>query len=276
MVDTDVISGSLVSRRDLSGSGTGRRVRSAASSLGWLVLGIVLCIIIWQLIIVFTGVKPVTLPSPLDVTKRTWALRAELWTNMIVTLKAILIGYGLAIVVGVLVAVAVAFSKTVEKLVYPLLVLTQAVPKIAVAPLFLVWFGFGIEMTSLMAFVLCVFPVVINTALGLKELNPKYVRLGSIMGGNRMRIFIRMRLPAAASAMFAGFGLAITFATIGAVVGELVAGTQGLGYMANEGAGNLDTTLTFAAVVVLSILGIVLFYLVQAVEYAVVWWNRGR
>jgi NitT/TauT family transport system permease protein len=96
------------------------------------------------------------------------------------------------------------------------------------------------------------------------------------MGSNRLRIFIRMRLPAAASTMFAGFGLAITFATIGAVVGELVAGTQGLGYMANEGAGNLDTTLTFAAVVILSVLGIVLFYLVRAIEYMVVWWNRGR
>ncbi len=225
---------------------------------------------LWQLVVVVANAPEVILPSPMVVAKVIASNFALLWRHTLVTLREILLGYGIAVVVGVLVAVALVSSRVLERIVYPLLIMTQAVPKVAIAPLFLIWFGYGLKPNVLMAAVVAVFPIIINTALGLAEINPNYLRLGRVMGSNSWRLFWRIRFPEALPSILAGLKLAITFATIGAVVGELIAGQEGLGYLTQFASGQLNTPLTFAALVVLSVLGVVLFYAVWALERAVI------
>jgi NitT/TauT family transport system permease protein len=163
-----------------------------------------------------------------------------------------------------------AWSPIVEALFYPVLVVSQAVPKIAVAPLFLVWLGFGMATNAVLALLVAVFPVIVNTLLGLTSLDANYIKLGRIMGANSWRLFVRIRLPAALPSIFAGLKVAMTLATIGAIVGELISGQRGLGGVVQTAAGQAETTLAFAAVAALSLLGIVLFYAVALAEKIVV------
>jgi NitT/TauT family transport system permease protein len=147
---------------------------------------------------------------------------------------------------------------------------------VAIAPLFLIWFGFGGRTNAILALSTAVFPVVINTALGLTEINRDLIRLGRVMGGSPLRVFWYIRLPAALPSIFAGLKVSITLATIGAIVGELVAGQEGLGYLAQYAAGQLKTNYTFACIVVLSLLGVALFYLMVYIEGAVIRWRPPR
>jgi len=168
--------------------------------------------------------------------------------------------------IGIPVAIAIAFSRVVERLVYPMLVVSQAIPKVAIAPILLIWFGFGTVTNVVLAVSLAVFPIIINFALGLGQIDNDYIRLGRVMGASRTRLFWRIRLPNALPSLLAGMKLAITFASIGIVVGEFFAGSEGLGYVAQAAAGVLNTSLTFAAIVVLSLITVVLFYAVALVE----------
>jgi NitT/TauT family transport system permease protein len=252
----------------------GRPRLRAFAGVAWGIASLAMVILVWQLVVVLTGLPEATLPAPLDVAREIVDEREAMVSNGWVTLREILLGFGIAVVVGLLLAVAMAFSTVAERLLSPLLIVSQAVPKVVVAPLFLVWFGFGLSMNAGIAAVTAVFPVIVNAILGLKGITTDYIRLGEIMGGSRWRLFWRIRLPLALPSMFAGFKLAITFATIGAVVGELVAGQAGLGYLAQFGAGQLDTVLSFAAVVVVSFLGIVLYYAVVGIERIVLAWQQ--
>lgn len=243
------------------------------SSVGWPLLGFMLVFAIWELVVQFSRLPSFILPGPVAVLIEIFNQRALLWEHSLVTLTEILIGFFLSIVVGFPIAIAIAFSRTLERMLYPLLVVSQAVPKVAVAPLFLIWFGFGQTLNALLALLVAVFPVIINSALGLTEINPDLVRLGRVMGGNAWRVFWRVRFPTALPSIFAGLKLSITLATIGAVVGELVAGQSGLGYLAQFAAGQLQTTRTFACIAVLSFWGVVLFYGVVVIESLAIRWK---
>jgi NitT/TauT family transport system permease protein len=168
--------------------------------------------------------------------------------------------------VGVPLALAIFLWKPFARTVYPLLVSSQAVPKVAVAPLFLVWFGFGLLPKVLIAFLIAFFPVVINTAVGLAAIEREKIYLAQSMGLGAAATFFKIQLPNALPSVFAGLKISITLAVVGAVVGEFVGGQGGLGYLLLIANGNMDTALLFAGIVALTILGIIFFALIGLAE----------
>jgi NitT/TauT family transport system permease protein len=183
-----------------------------------------------------------------------------------VTTAEILLGYLLSIVVGIPLAFAIFQWPVFARSIYPLLVSTQAMPKVAVAPLFVVWFGFGFLPKILIAFLIAFFPTVINTVVGLSAIEQEKIFLARSMGLSRFDTFRLIRLPDALPAIFAGLKISITLAVVGAVVGEFVGGDSGLGYQLMIANGNLNTPLLFAGVTALTILGLVLYSAVELLE----------
>lgn len=236
----------------------------------WGVAGFALVLAGWQALATFGGYPEILLPSPLAVARDIANQYPLLLRHSAVTLLQIIYGFLLSIAIGMPIAFAIAFSRPLSKLLMPILVVSNSIPKVAVAPLFLIWFGFGQMTNVILAMLVAIFPIVINTALGLTQLDPDLVRLGRIMGGNPLRIFWRIRLPAALPSIFAGLKLGVTLATIGVVVGEMIAGQEGIGYLSQYAASQLLTVMTFSCIVAMSLLGVALFYIVTLVEYLVV------
>ena len=258
----------------VAGKARGARSLAPASYLLWTLSGFVIVLAAWQLAVVIGRYPEVVLPGPWavakDIAKRSELLLTHAW----VTLREIGIGFSLAVLIGVPIGAAVAFSKRLSQLLMPLMVVSNSVPKVAIAPLFLLWFGYGQLTNVVLAALVAIFPIVINTTLGLTHVEPDLIRLGRVMGGSHARIFWRIRVPAALPSIFAGFKLAITLATIGAIVGEMIAGQAGLGYLAQYASGQLLTVMAFSSIVVMSALGVGLFYLIAWLEFAVVGPNR--
>jgi NitT/TauT family transport system permease protein len=227
------------------------------------VIGILL---LWEAATRLLNVPAFLLPSPTAI-GRSFASNAGLlllhgWTTTI----EILLGFALSIVVGIPLALAIFLSPVFSRSVLPLLVSSQAMPKVAVAPLLLVWFGFGLLPKVLIAFLIAFFPVVINTAVGLASIEPEKIFLARSMGFGGAATFFKFRLPNALPAIFGGLKISITLAVVGAVVGEFVGGDAGLGYLLMVANGSMDTQLLFAGILALTILGVVLFLLVELAE----------
>jgi NitT/TauT family transport system permease protein len=250
------------------------RLRAAAARVGattafWYLAAIVLVVGIWQLVVLITTTPDYLLPTPAQVWDALRTFRTTLVEEGWVTLREILIAFAASVVLGVAIAIPIAFVRAVERISYPLLVMSQAVPKIAVGPLFIVWFGFGLKTNVLIAVSVAIFPVIVNTALGLSAIDPDVVRLGRSMGASRWRLFWKLRIPAALPSIFAGLKVAITLATIGAVVGEFIVGGSGLGYLTVSASGNQNVSLLFACVICLAVIGIAVFAAVDLLERVV-------
>ncbi|WP_407495763.1 ABC transporter permease [Pseudooceanicola sp. MF1-13] len=241
----------------------------------WGLVGFIIILTVWHVSVIVFDISNLLLPSPGAVFAEMIERAPQLGKNALITLREILTGYALAVIVGTSLGIALAFSRILSRIVYPVLVIGNSVPKVALAPLLLVWIGFGSTTSSFLAMLVAVFPMVINTVLGLTSIDQNLIKLGRVMGGNAFRIFWKVRLPTALPSIFAGLKLSITLATIGAVVGELIAGQGGLGYMSQFMAGQLEMEATFAAIVVLSAMGVTLFYLIVWLEYLVIPWRRG-
>jgi NitT/TauT family transport system permease protein len=190
-----------------------------------------------------------------------------------VTTQEVIWGYLLSIVIGIPLALAIFLSPFFARTVYPLLVSSQAMPKTAIAPLFVVWFGFGLLPKVLIAFLIAFFPIVINTVVGLASIEPEKLYLARSMGMSPMTTFFKIRLPQALPAIFGGLKIAITLAVVGAVVGEFVGAEAGLGYLLLVANGNLNTPLLFAGLVGLTVIGVVAFMLVEIAERIAIPWH---
>jgi NitT/TauT family transport system permease protein len=184
-----------------------------------------------------------------------------------VTTIEIVLGYLLSIVVGVPLALAIFMWPAFSRSVLPLLISSQAMPKVAVAPLLLVWFGFGLVPKVLIAFLIAFFPIVISTAVGLASIEQEKIHLARSMGLGAAATFFKIRLPSALPSVFGGLKISITLAVVGAVVGEFVGGDAGLGYLLMVANGSLDTPLLFAGIIALTVQGIVLYFLVELAEH---------
>lgn len=257
--------------REDGGPGPRAGAMALASRLGqwtavWYGVAVLLVLLAWEIAIVIGGTPDYLLPTPTQVLKAFRTYHQPLWHNGWFTFREILLGFAVAVAGGVLLAVPIAFSKTVERVAYPLIVMTQAVPKVALGPLFIVWFGFGLETDVIIAVSVAIFPVIVNTALGLTSIDPDLVRLGRSMGGSRMRLFWLVRLPTALPSIFAGLKVAVTFAVIGAVVGEFIVGGSGLGYLTLSASGNQNVPLLFACVIALAFVGVLFYAAIDVAE----------
>jgi NitT/TauT family transport system permease protein len=223
-------------------------------------------LLLWEAASRIFGIPAYLLPSPtgiVETTIKNWALLLrETW----VTTIEILLGYFASILVGVPLALAIFHWPVFAKSIYPLLISTQAMPKVAVAPLLVVWFGFGLMPKVLIAFLIAFFPIVINTVVGLASLEREKIHLAQSMGLSRFDTFRLIRLPHALPSIFAGLKISITLAVVGAVVGEFVGGDSGLGYQLMVANGAMDTALLFAGILALTLLGLILFWIVEALE----------
>ena len=239
-----------------------RRIGSLAYPIGMMVA----LLVVWEAAARLFSIPPYLLPAPSAIVLSMAANSAVLIKESIVTTFEILLGFALSVVVGVPLALGIFLWRPFARAVYPLLVSSQAVPKVAVAPLFLVWFGFGLMPKVLIAFLIAFFPVVINTAMGLAAIEREKIYLARSMGLGPFATFFKIQLPNALPSIFAGLKISITFAVVGAVVGEFVGGQGGLGYLLLIANGNMDTALLFAGIVALTVLGVVLFLLIGLAE----------
>ena len=240
------------------------------------VLLIIMILIGWDLLIRIFKVPPYLVPTPMSVVEQLWNEWPMLVKESAPTTWATLGGFALSVLIGVPIAMLISYSKLVESFVYPLLVFSQSIPKIAVAPLFVVWFGFGIIPKIIVAFLLGVFPVVVSTVMGFKSVEQDMVDLARSMGSTRMQMFFKINLPQALPAIFAGMKVSITLAVVGAVVGEFVGSNSGIGYVLQKANGNFDLPLMFAALVVLSMIGVILFALLDVIERLMIPWHASQ
>jgi NitT/TauT family transport system permease protein len=246
--------------------------------LSWIkpVIFLVLLVVLWDLSIRIFQIPPYQVPAPIDVIAtlgQEWPkLLTEAWPTTVATLW----GFALSAAFGIPVAMMIAGSKTVEDYVYPLLVFSQSIPKIAIAPLFVVWFGFGLLPKVLSAFLLGFFPVVVSSVQGFKSVDPDMLDLVRALQANRWQIFRIVSLPHALPSIFAGLKVSITLAVVGAVVGEFVGANSGIGYLLQRSIGNFELPLMFAALVVLALIGVVLFWLIDVVERLLIPWHASQ
>jgi len=237
---------------------------------------IVAVFVLWQLVIDVFHIPPYLIPAPLAVAKMLVAEWPRLWRESLVTAYATLGGFGLSIVLGIPIAMAIAYSRMVESFVYPLMVFSQSVPKIAIAPLFVVWFGFGILPKVISAFLLGFFPVVVATVMGFKSIETEMIDLARSMRATRLQMFVKFSLPHALPSIFSGLKVSATLAVVGAVVGEFVGSNSGIGYVLQIANGNFDLPLMFAALFVLSMMGVLLFAAVELAEKLMIPWHQSR
>ncbi|MGW9308080.1 ABC transporter permease [Saccharomonospora azurea] len=221
-------------------------------------------------------VEPYLVPAPADVFAAITESPDYFWQHTWTTTYETVLGFVIATAVGVAAALVMVQSPTVEKTLYPLLLFAQVIPKIAIAPLFVVWLGFGLGPKIVVAVLMAFFPVVISMVTGLKSVDPEMLELSATMGAKPAQTFWKIRFPASLPHLFSGLKVAATMAVTGAVVGEFVGADAGLGYVILQANGNLDTPVLFAGLVIMSVLGVLLFVLVEWLERLVLPWHASR
>jgi NitT/TauT family transport system permease protein len=257
--------------------------RSLGSRLGRLVealwrpaLLLVVLLAAWWFVAAREYVPNYLVPTPGQV----WTTMVDQWSfllrNTYVTLYETVIGFILAALLGLGTAILIAYSRTMEKAIYPIVLFAQVIPKIAIAPLLVVWFGVGFTPKIVLAVLIAFFPVVISGVAGLRSTDPELIDLAATMGAGPWKTFRRIRFPNALPHLMSGLKVAVTLAVVGAVVGEFVGADEGLGYVLLLANGNLDAALLFADLFLMSLIGIVLFVIVEVAEALLIPWHASR
>jgi NitT/TauT family transport system permease protein len=235
--------------------------------------GIVVFLAVWQAGVKLLKVPAYLLPAPIDIIAMFFGELPKLVSHGWVTAYEMLLGYGLAVLVAVPLAIAITASQRFDRFVMPQMLFFQVVPKVAIAPLFLVWFGVGAMPKILIAFLISFFPIVIDAAVGLRSMSSEMNDLARSMGAGKLQVFTRFRLPTSLPYLFSGLKVAATLAIAGAVVGEFVGADKGLGYLLLVTGTNLETTMVFATLVMLTLIGLVFFYAVELLEALLIPWH---
>jgi NitT/TauT family transport system permease protein len=239
-------------------------------------IGIVGFLAVWEAASRLFHIPDYVLPAPTVILAEVVKNWRSLASAALFTVQPMVEGFLVAVVAGVLIALTIAFSRRVQTILYPLLVFLQIVPKIAVAPLFIIWFGFGIMPKVLLVFLLSFFPIVVAAITAFRSIEPEIMELVHSTGAGRLRTFRMVQLPHALPALFGGFKVAAALAATAAVVAEFVASDRGLGYLLLAYNGNLDTAGSFAAIFILSALGLGLYGIVEVLEGFAVPWHVSR
>lgn len=219
------------------------------------------------------GLDPLLVPSPVDVIEILWEDRRILAENAVVTLIEVVAGFAVALVVGVAVAIGFHLFEPLRRAAYPLAVASQTIPVIVIAPILVVWFGYGIGPKLAIIALICFFPIAVNTLDGLRSVDRDLIGMMRSLDADRRRILISVELPSALPNLFSGAKIAVAVAVIGAVFGEWVGASEGLGYLILQDNAQLLTDRLFAAVFVLSVMAMLLFGAISLVERAVIRWQ---
>ena len=233
-------------------------------------------LLVWQAMVAALRIPEYLLPAPSGIAAALASEWRYLAVHSLVMLSEVLWGFGLAVAVGIPLAMLIVYSPLFERAVYPLLVAAQSVPKVAIAPLLIFWAGLGMFPKVLVAFAIALFPVVIDTVVGLRSVEPEMLHLARSMGARERKVFLKIRFPSALPNIFAGLKVAVTLAVVGAIVGEFIQADRGLGYALQQATAVLNTTLGFAVILILAVIGIVLFAAVEALERWATPWAPSR
>jgi NitT/TauT family transport system permease protein len=239
------------------------------AKLGHYALGVlahVALIVAWYLFVRFGEVPKFVMPSPADTLDALLKPNYNWWGNIMVTATEIFAGYFLALAAGVALALVFTWSRTLEAFFMPLLVSLNMIPKVALGPLIIVWFKYGVFPNSLMAFSICVFPILLTTARGLREIEPELLDLVRSLKGSRWQLFTKIQLPGALPYIFSGMKVGAILAVAGAIVGEFLGSDRGLGYLMLQVQVTLDTPAMFMAVILITLLGMLLYGIVLGLE----------
>jgi len=237
-------------------------------------LGVIVAIGLWWLACVVFQLDPFFVPSPADVVEKFLKLPRYLLDESWVTIQRVLAGFAIAVTAGLVIAVLLAASRTVERMTMPILAAVNAIPKVAIAPLLLVWLGFGDQPKIVMVVLVSFFPVIVSTMAGLSATPADLRELARSLRASWWQTFVKVRLIWALPQVFVGLKVATPLAIIGAVIGEVVNPDHGLGSVIALSGQSSDTPLAFAALVLLAVLGVVMFSLVAGVERLLVPWAR--
>jgi NitT/TauT family transport system permease protein len=231
---------------------------------------------LWEGAVIMLNIGTWLLPRPSAVIVACFTHAKVLVPAALVTSQEIMIGFFLSVTLGLLVAMAIVSSKVVEESTYPLLVATQLIPKIAIAPILTTWFGFGMTPKITMCFLISFFPMVIDSIVGLRSVPIGKLQLAVTMGASRRQLFTKIRLPNALPNIFGGMKIASTLAVVGALVGEFISSDSGLGRVMLLANGDFNSTLLFAAITYLTIIGLILYSVIELLERLFIPWHVSR
>lgn len=254
-------------------------VRRPRSPLRWLgsvspaVWTLIALVVFWEVAVRLTNAPVYIIPAPSRIGQEFVDYWPRLLVNAGITLSEVLTGFAFAIAIGVPLAVLVTYSRIAERAIYPLIVATQTIPKVAIAPLLLAWFGYGMTPKIVIVVLLSFFPIVINSVVGLKSISAEMLYLAQSTGATGWQTFWKFRLPQAMPNIFAGLKLATVLAVIGAIVAEFIGADRGLGYVIVVAGASFDIARQFAAIIVISGIGMIFFGIIEWLERIFVPWR---
>jgi putative hydroxymethylpyrimidine transport system permease protein len=228
----------------------------------------------WDLLADALSIEDFLIPAPSEVAEALWEDRELLAENAWVTLAEVVLGFAAALVIGVCFAFLIHLSETARRALYPLLVASQTIPIITIAPILIIWFGFDLGPKVAIIALICFFPITVNTLDGLRSVDPELIKMLRTLGADRRQILWRAEAPTALPFAFSGAKIAVAVAVIGAVFGEWAGSDQGLGHLMLGAQSQLLTARVFAAIAVLSAMAIGLFALLAAIERRAVYWKK--
>ncbi|MBI4298348.1 MAG: ABC transporter permease [Chloroflexi bacterium] len=227
----------------------------------------------WQGVVLLFDLEEWRLPAPSAIGTELYASRALFLRHTWVTLEEVVVGFALALGSGVLLAALIAYSRTFQRAVYPFVIVSQTIPIIVIAPLLLIWVGYGLAPKVIVVALIAFFPIVVNTADGLKSMDPDMLNMMRTFGASRWQIFVKLQVPTSLPLFFSGTKIAVTFSVIGAVIGEWIGASAGLGYLTRLSVPLFLTARSFGAVAILAFMGVSLFGLVALLErYSLSWY----
>ena len=230
----------------------------------------------WEILTRFLDIKPYLLPSPILIVQTVASEWPILFSNYRVTLSEILLGFVLAFIVAMTLGILIAHSPTFRRGVYPLIIASQTVPMIAVAPVLIIWFGYNIIPRVLVTALIAFFPLTVTTVTGFKAVEADEVNLFRSMNGTRTQIFFKLSLPTALPFIFAGLKVSATLCVIGATVGEWIGADRGLGHLIVLDTAQFDTPRVFASILLLSCSGVALFLIISLIERIALPWRHSE
>ena len=231
-------------------------------------------LVIWEVAVHLNDTPRWMMPAPTDIAQSFRDDWEMLMMHTRVTLTEVLIGFGIAVAAGLLTGIAIDSSRIVERALYPLLIASQTIPMVVLAPLFLIWFGYGLLPKVLITALVAYFPLAVNTVDGLKSTDRELLKLMVSMGARPWQIFRLAKVPSALPLIFSGARISVAFSVIGAVFGEFVGAKAGLGYLMDRSAPQFETPRVFACIVILAVMGVSLFLIVSLIERLALPWRR--
>jgi NitT/TauT family transport system permease protein len=239
----------------------------------FLILFFLITVAVWQVLCKVTGVRSYIFPAPTDVFHELLTGSGFLFWHTLYTMTATLVAFAISVILGIVLSIGIVYSRLLDRTLFTSLVATNAVPKVAIAPLFILWIGIGIESKILIAILVSIFPMVVDSVVGLRSVDPGLLDLARAYRGSTLQMFWKIRLPNALPSIFAGMKVAISLSLVGTIVGEFVGSNWGLGFVILQSQGQYNTARVFAAILILAVLGTLLFQLLDWAEQRVIPWH---